>query len=298
MKRQQLLGLILGIIVLLSMTTIASAVEASPSDTTVNGYVTGCTGEYFNNMTLSGSPVLVRSDGSINFYWREYTSPGTGVNTSHYSVRWNCSAFVSTEGTYTLTMTTDDGMNLFVDGNLLMWAWYDQGPSTYSKSIYLSTGWHTVQVEYYNDTLGGTAQVSVALASAAASSITGVTGSCTGEYFNNIDLSGTPVLVRTDVGINFDWGPGVSPGTGVNSSYYSVRWTCNVTTTMSRGYTFTALTDDGMNIWVDGNYLISAWKDQSPTTYTNSIYAAAGAHVVRVEYYNRTMDGVAKISVY
>jgi len=122
-------------------------------------YVTGCTGEYFNNMTLAGSPVLVRSDAAINFYWPEYTSPGAGVTVSNYSVRWTCTINVATAGTYTFTMLTDDGMNLLVDGNLLIWAWYDQGPSTYSNPIYLSAGTHTVRVEYYNDTLGGTAQV-------------------------------------------------------------------------------------------------------------------------------------------
>jgi len=191
------------------------------------------------------------------------------------------------------------GSFLLVDGNLLIWAWYDQGPSTYSNPIYLNAGWHTIRVEYYNDTLGGTAQVSYNLTGTATyySSVSGLVSNCTGEYYNNTDLSGSPALVRSDAVINFYWAPGVSPGIGINTGYYSVRWTCAISTATAGGHTFTVLTDDGMNVWVDGNYLISAWQDQSPSTYSNSIYLNAGAHVVRVEYYNRTMGGTARVTM-
>lgn len=291
--------LILGMIGLLIGAALVPVAEASPANMPASGYVTGCTGEYFNNTTLAGSPVLVRSDSAINFYWPANTSPGAGVNTSYYSVRWTCGVNVTTAGTYTFSMVADDGMNLIVDGNLLIWAWYDQGPSAYSNPIYLSTGWHTIKVEYYNNTQGGTAQVYSNLTSTTVSSSSSgsyVSG-CIGEYYNNTDLSGSPALVRADSAINFYWAAGVAPGTGVNTSYYSVRWTCGINASTSRGYTISVLTDDGMNVWVDGNYLISAWQDQSPSTYTNTIYLSAGAHVIRVEYYNRTMSGTAQVSV-
>jgi len=112
-------------------------------------------------MTLAGSPVLVRTDPAVNFFWPENTSPGAGVGVSNYSVRWTCAINVTTANTYTVTMLTDDGMNVLVDGNLVIWAWYDQGPSTYSNPVYLTAGTHTVVVQYYNDTRGGTAQVSL-----------------------------------------------------------------------------------------------------------------------------------------
>jgi hypothetical protein len=139
------------------LATQASAipVQAAP----LGDYVTGCSGQYYNNTTLTGSPVFVRTDPAINFYWPEGASPGPGVAGDHYSVRWTCTINVATAGSYIFTMVTDDGMNLLIDGNLLMWAFYDQGPSTYSSSLYLNAGAHTVMVEYYNATLGGTARV-------------------------------------------------------------------------------------------------------------------------------------------
>ncbi len=45
----------------------------------------------------------------------------------------------------------------------------------------------------------------------------------TGEYFNSTDLSGTPVLTRTDRNINFNWDK-VVPIEGLQRNNYSVRW--------------------------------------------------------------------------
>ena len=44
-----------------------------------------------------------------------------------------------------------------------------------------------------------------------------------GLYFNSNDLSGSPIMRRTDRQIDFAWGAG-SPGEGVRTDNYSVRW--------------------------------------------------------------------------
>jgi hypothetical protein len=151
---------LLTIAVALVAAGIASQASPIPAAAAPMGdYATGCTGQYYNNTNLSGSPVLVRSDAAINFFWPEFTSPAPGVNISQYSVRWTCTINVPTSGSYTWTMVADDGMNLLVDNNLLIWAFYDQGPTTYNASLYMNSGTHTVVVEYYNNTNGGTAQV-------------------------------------------------------------------------------------------------------------------------------------------
>jgi hypothetical protein len=137
MNQRHILRWGLVIICLTIVLVFSSAIGPTPALAfPANDYVTGCTGQYYNNMTLAGSPVLVRTDPAINFYWPEGTSPGPGVNTSQYSVSWTCSVNVATAGTYTFILRTDDGMNLLIDGNLILWAWYDQGPSTYAKAVY------------------------------------------------------------------------------------------------------------------------------------------------------------------
>ncbi len=302
MRRTRLLQITFGLIALLALAGLAP--RADPASAAPAGdYVKGCTGQYYDNMSLYGIPALTRYDPAINFFWGEGTSPAPGyIGVSNYSVRWTCGMSVPVSGTYTFTMVTDDGMNLLVDGNLLIWAWYDQGPTTYSNPIYLNAGAHTVVVEYYNDTLSGTAQVYSDLGGLSVYLpvvlfTNNYLNNCTGTYYNNKDLIDYPVLTRYDGTINFNWPAGTSPAFNVNTSYYSVRWMCVISIPTTRTYTLTAVTDDGMNVWVDNNLVISAWWDQSATTYSQSVYLGAGTHMVRVDYYNRILDGRAQVSL-
>jgi hypothetical protein len=45
-----------------------------------------------------------------------------------------------------------------------------------------------------------------------------------GEYYNNVNLEGEPVVVRNDPAIDFNWGTG-PPAPGVGPDDFSVRWT-------------------------------------------------------------------------
>ncbi len=280
------LGLILTTLALLL--TFPAIVNASPP---ADGYLPGCTGEYFNNVGLSGSPALVRTDAAINFFWPEGTSPGPGVNTNNYSVRWTCSAYVAAPGNYTFNIVTDDGMNLLVDGTLVIWAWYDQGPTSYSTIVSMAAGWHTIRVEYYNRTLGGTAKVfSTIVSTPPPPTIT----DWQGEYFNNPSLSGTPAIVRNDANINFDWGAG-APDPAIPADYFSVRWTR--TLNLSTGtWRFITTTDDGVRLWVDGSLAIDKWILQSATAYWVDIPLSAGNHTVKMEYFENSGNAVAKLT--
>jgi hypothetical protein len=93
-------------------------------------------GEYFNNKSLSGPAVVVRDDPEINFNWGN-SSPAPGlVDTDGFSARWSRTLDLPS-GNYRFTMTVDDGARLFVNGHLLIDAWKDQSPRTYSGDIYL-----------------------------------------------------------------------------------------------------------------------------------------------------------------
>ena len=83
-----------------------------------------------------------------------------------------------------------------------------------------------------------------------------------GEYFNNKDLSGSPVLVRTDPQINFDWSRG-RPAPEVNEDGFSVRWTGRFTPPESGAYQLGATADDGVRVYLDDKLLVDAWSGQS-----------------------------------
>ncbi len=104
-----------------------------------------------------------------------------------------------------------------------------------------------------------------------------------GEYYNNPNLQGQPVMVRNDPSVNFDWGFG-SPAPNIPVDYFSVRWTR--TFNLDAGmYRFSARVDDGVRVWLDSTLLIDEWHTATPNTYLQDVNVPAGQHVIRVEYY-------------
>ena len=116
-----------------------------------------------------------------------------------------------------------------------------------------------------------------------------------GEYFNNMTLSGTPVLVR-DEAVNFDWGKG-SPSDSVNPEKFSARWTGMFVPTTANDFKFQTLSDDGVRLWVDDKLVIDNWtahavvKNESPFI----AYKAGKKYKIRLEYFERGGYAVMKL---
>ena len=115
-----------------------------------------------------------------------------------------------------------------------------------------------------------------------------------GSYWNNMSLSGNAILQRNDSTLNFDWGLG-SPDPVVKRRSIFARWTRTIQTN-SGFYRFSATSDDGIRVWVDGDLIIDQWNDHSPTTFTADKSLAAGHHTLKVEYYENSYGAVAKLS--
>jgi glucose/arabinose dehydrogenase len=104
---------------------------------------------YFNNVGLTGTPSVVRPESSINYDWG-VGSPVAGINADNFSARWEGTIIPSVTGTYTFTLTGDDGIRLWVNNQLIIDKWFDQGPTTYNANISLTQGQNVpVKVEYY-----------------------------------------------------------------------------------------------------------------------------------------------------
>ena len=219
--------------------------------------------------------------------------PGSRSERGWFSASWDGS-FKFAAGTYTFSATGDDGIRVYVDGTKVIDGWKDQSATTYTAPLTLTAGTHAVRVEYYDDTVDAVAEVSWQANSTGG----GGGGTCSGQfeakYFNNMTLTGTPVVDRCEAAINNDWGTG-SPAPGVNADGFSASWDGSFTF-IAGTYTFSATGDDGIRVYVDGTKVIDGWQDQSATTYTAPVTLTAGTHAVRVEYYDNTADAVAKVS--
>jgi len=250
----------------------------------------GWRGEYYNNMTLSGTPVLVRVDKSIDFDWGT-GSPSAGVFADNFSVRWTGTLNVS-PGRYRFIMATDDGGRLWVNGQLVIDKWLDQQGGFHEVTVDLPNGSAAIQMEYFEN-LGGAKALMTYVRQDGGSSNSG--GPWKGEYFNNKTLSGQPALARNEADINFNWGAG-SPAPGViNSDSFSARWTQNLDLSSGR-YQFAVTVDDGVRLWVNNQLIIDQWRDQQPTTYRGEINLAGGSVPVKMEYYDNTGGAKAQLS--
>jgi hypothetical protein len=178
-----------------------------------------------------------------------------------------------------------------VDGRLIIDAWVDQAATTYQATVGLTDGAHDVKVEYYERGLSALAQVSWPTAPSGGGC---PSGQYLAQYFANITLGGSPAASQCEAAISYVWGAG-GPGNGVGPDNFSVRWTGQFDF-VGGSTTFTATADDGIRVWVDGTLVIGAWIDQSATTYQATRTLTAGAHLVQVEYYERTGDAVAQLS--
>jgi hypothetical protein len=83
-------------------------------------------------------------------------------------------------------------------------------------------------------------------------------GGIKGEYFNNLDLVGPPVLSRIEPGIDYNWG-GTAPGPGVDPPLYSVRWTGMLNVPYTETYIFDANVYSAVRLWVDDQLIIENW---------------------------------------
>ena len=105
--------------------------------------------EFYDNMTLNGQPVLLRIDPAAHFNWG-LAAPDPAVPADQFSARF-AGDFNFEAGEYTFSVWADDGVRLFIDGNLIIDGWVDQAATLYQGALNLADGTHRVQLEYYDN---------------------------------------------------------------------------------------------------------------------------------------------------
>ena len=248
-------------------------------------------GEYFANQDLAGNPTLVRADRDINFNWA-YGAPGPGIPVDHFSVRWTRAVYLPA-GEWRFDVMVDDGVRLYVDGQLLIDQWHISAPVTYSGFILLGSGDHNLRVDYFEAT--ERAQIRVGWTQGGVTPTPapppGGPKPWEGQYYDNVYFAGSPRFVRNDAAVNFDWGEG-GPGGGIGGEGFAVRW-ARWADFAQAPYEFRVKVDDGVRFWLDDDLLIDEWHDSSGQIYSRQVNMEAGGHSLRVEYYQG--GGVALI---
>jgi len=238
--------------------------------------------EYYDTRDFEGSPELVRYDAAIDFDWGN-GSPDPSIPADNFSVRWERTLGFEA-GTYRFFASTDDGVRIFVDGQMVVDAWVDQKlPNTHSGDLTLSSGQHTVVVSYYEH--GGEA------AAHAWWRRLGAFRGWEGRYYGNPELRGSPELIRDDSAIDFDWGEG-APVPWMPADNFSAVWEQDIYFEPG-SYRFNVRSDDGVRVWLDGGLVLDFWETQDFEYHFVEGIDLEGTHKIRVEYFEKT--GSARI---
>ena len=282
----------------------------------------GWEGRYFDNRDLRGGPALIRDDAEINFDWGQGASV-SWMPSDNFSVQWTRTINFA-PGLYRFNTRSDDGMRLWIDDTILhMDYWSPQDNVWRYQDWHYLSGPHTLRVEYfeaagnarmqfwwnyaatveaaramppsptYGFTSAPAAPVSRTPAPSTPQPSVQYHGPWQGEYFAGRDLSKTPVLVRTDEAINFDWKLG-APAPEIPADHFAVRWTGTFAFEAGR-HRFTTTTDDGVRVYVNDRLVIDSWRPMRGTRIA-TVTLPEGNATIRVEYFEQTGAAMARLS--
>ncbi len=117
----------------------------------------------------------------------------------------------------------------------------------------------------------------------------------TGEYFDNMDLSGEPVITRIDSIIDFGWGG--SPAPGVPENQFSVRWTGKIVPPETRTYSIGTRTDDGARLYLNDKLILEDWTEHGELQNKTNVELQAGKeYEVVFEQYDNGMGAAARLT--
>lgn len=107
------------------------------------------------------------------------------------------------------------------------------------------------------------------------------------EFFSNRDLSGKPVAVRQDNGIDFEWTRKSSPPDGLKSNDFSARWSGKIRPAKDGLYAFSLASHEGSRLFIDGVQVIDQWSSHS-TQQVNIQRKLKGGKTydIRVEFFS------------
>lgn len=116
---------------------------------TIVGSGNGLTATYYDNVDLSGTSVR-RTDSVIDWNWGS-GSPDPAIAPDTFSARWEGKIVPRFTEPYTFYTRSDDGVRLWVDGQIVVNNWTDHGYTENSGSVYslVAGREYDIRVEYY-----------------------------------------------------------------------------------------------------------------------------------------------------
>jgi hypothetical protein len=263
------------------------APRPTPVPVPVDDLTSAWSAAFFNNRDVAGAPVATARIEAIDLDWGD-RSPAPVVTSDTFSARFENTIDLR-YASYRLHAQADDGIRVWVNGELVIDEWHLATGQVYTASRRLGGPTH-FRIEFFE--AGGQAAVKFWY------ELAEDFPDWKASYFDNPDLAGGPAWVqgepRTPIALNHRWGlaspvPGVIP-----ADNWSGRWTGDFA--FERGnYVFWARADDGVRVWLDEYPVLDGWRDGAQFLQNTFLGVGEGRHAVTVEYYQRA--GLAQLEV-
>jgi len=271
----------------------------------------GLTAQFWNG-SISGDPVVTRTDPNINFNWG-YDSPSTSINADQFSSRWSGYFIAPVAGTYYFGGTYDDNFTVYINDQSVFSTGCCSSTPNYGSAVTLSAGQVAkIQVDHYDG--GGPGYATLYVKGAVSEQIVpnawlrtapkpiSASQGLIGRYYwdngsHNINPADGTLMVRRDSQVNFNWGTG-GPMPGEITDGFMIRWSGYVTVPATGAYYFGTNSDDGSSIYINGTQVVNHWVNGGASLiYGNSINLSAGQTVpIQMDYYE--VSGPAQAQLY
>jgi GH35 family endo-1,4-beta-xylanase len=223
---------------------------------------TGLLAQFYDNPDLTAL-ATTRTEPVLNDQWSPGTSPAPGVGTAGYSVRWSGQVEAQYTETYTFTVTADQTVRLWVDGQELVNAHGGNTPTGYSGTLALVAGRrYDIEVEYQNPVGGGQVKLEWSSASQVQQVIPvgqlfpSQRGGLLREVWTNVpgtqlsDLTNSPNYATTANAASVVAAAAVTDDVGAN---YGERLSGTVYAPVSGYYRFTLNTSDAAALYLSNS---------------------------------------------
>lgn len=106
-----------------------------------------------------------------------------------------------------------------------------------------------------------------------------------GSYFNNTDVSGEPVVMRTDEKIDFQWTL-FSPDSKINYDFFSAEWNGFIKDSVTETVKIGVQGNDGYKLYINDELVIDNWKKVSfNTVLADYRFVKDKLYKIRLVYY-------------
>ena len=271
----------------------------------------GLLGFYFGRTNFEGG-VVVRLDERVDFDWAN-GEPIQGVPAEQFSVIWSGDVEAPADGDYLFSLVADDVAQLTIGSNVVVQAGAGQrGREAIGAPIALQAGMRYPLLLKFQD-LSGNASVKLFWRGPgltrrlvtrdrlyAKSRLPQHTSELLADdgllatYYKNPDFSGES-FTRVDPQIDYNW-VDRDPAAGFMRTRYSVRWQGQLRANFTEVYTFHAVGDEPLRVWLDGRPLIMPGGQYYMTEVRESLPLVAGERYdIRVEAQSTSGNAAMKL---